>query len=537
MPRPQDWARAPRRKKPRPAAAGVTVDIATAMDDPALFGKWFDGESWDGWRAVLKAAFGLADQMTADEAAFFREVAERDPPKRKVRELWCAIGRRGGKDSATSLIAAWSAANFAGQDRLRPGERALVACLANDRDQARIILDYTRSYFDEVAPLKALIEDDERMTDLQLTNRVDLAVMSNNFRAVRGRPILMAVFDEVALWRDEKSATPDIETYRAVVPGLASLSPDAMIVGISSPYRKSGLLYDKYKKHFGQNDDDVLVVRGPSRQFNPTIPQEIVDQALADDPAAAKAEWLGEFRDDIGGWLAAEVIENAVDAGITVRPPNKMFSYFAFCDPSGGARDSFTAAIAHSEGGIAILDALLEIKPPFDPGSATMQIAALLKSYGLLACTGDRYAAEWVVAAFRSCGITYRHSERDRSAIYQDALPLFMSGRVRLLDNKRLVSQFCALERKTSSMGKDKIDHGPGGRDDACNSAAGALVLASAVKQPLFCAAPFVAIGTDYYPSFYTGAHVPSGAFDLGGSYARPGGEPSPINQQRREKQ
>ena len=138
MPRPEDWARARRRKKPKPAAAGITVDIVTAMDE--LFGRWFDGESWNGWRAILKGAFGLADRMTPQEPAFFREVADRDPPRRKVRELWCAIGRRGGKDGAISLSAAWSAARFAGQDRLRPGQRALVDCLANDRDR-RALLD------------------------------------------------------------------------------------------------------------------------------------------------------------------------------------------------------------------------------------------------------------------------------------------------------------------------------------------------------------------------------------------------------------
>jgi hypothetical protein len=29
------------------------------MDHPGLFKQWFDGPSWDGWRAVLKAAFCL----------------------------------------------------------------------------------------------------------------------------------------------------------------------------------------------------------------------------------------------------------------------------------------------------------------------------------------------------------------------------------------------------------------------------------------------------------------------------------------------
>jgi hypothetical protein len=28
-------------------------------------------------------------------------------------------------------------------------------------------------------------------------------------RTVRGRPILCAIFDEIAFWRDENSATPD----------------------------------------------------------------------------------------------------------------------------------------------------------------------------------------------------------------------------------------------------------------------------------------------------------------------------------------
>jgi prophage regulatory protein len=35
-----------------------------------------------------------------------RSVAERDPPLEPVKELWAAVGRRGGKDSVASVIAA-----------------------------------------------------------------------------------------------------------------------------------------------------------------------------------------------------------------------------------------------------------------------------------------------------------------------------------------------------------------------------------------------------------------------------------------------
>ena len=77
-------------------------------------------------------------------------------------------------------------------------------------------------------------------------------------------------------------------------------------------------------------------------------------------------------------------------------------------------------------------------------------------------------------------GITYRHSERDRSAAYLEALPLFTAGNVRLIDNSRLVAQFAALERRTSAVGKDRVDHGPGGHDDLCNAVA--LALTSVVR-------------------------------------------------------
>jgi hypothetical protein len=88
-----------------------------------------------------------------------------------------------------------------------------------------------------------------------------------------------------------------------------------------------------------------------------------------------------------------------------------------------------------------------------------------------------------VVSAFAAAGINYRHSERDRSAIYSDALPLFTSGRALILDNPKLISQFASLERKTSPIGKDRIDHGPGGHDDLCNSAALAMVLATTAAK------------------------------------------------------
>jgi hypothetical protein len=44
-------------------------------------------------------------------------------------------------------VAAYESYFFEGGKSLRPGERALVACFGNDKEQAKIELDYVRSYY------------------------------------------------------------------------------------------------------------------------------------------------------------------------------------------------------------------------------------------------------------------------------------------------------------------------------------------------------------------------------------------------------
>src|SRR6266542_780141 len=455
----------------------MRITATAAIEDPNLLGGAFAGPSWATWRAVLRAAEGLPLSHSQREA--FRTVADRAPPARRVKELWVIAGRRAGKDSIASAIAT-AAALGQYESYLRPGERAVVMCLAVSREQARIVHRYIAAYFTENPLLRPLVT---RETDdgLELTNGVDVVVSTNSYRAVRGRTILCVIFDEVSFWRDEDSATPDVETYNAVLPGLVTL-PGSMLIAITTAYRKSGLAFDKWRKHYGQPDDDILVVRGPSTAFNPTLPQHVIGAAMERDPEAAAAEWLSEWRADLSDFLDRELIGDAVDRGVHVRPPQPMTRYIAFADPSGGRGDSFTAAIAHLEGDRAILDCLYERRAPFDPSTVVVEIAALLKSYRVPEVTGDRYAAEWVVSAFQKQAIRYRQSERDRSALYLDALPLFTSGRARLLDNARLIHQLATLERRTSRLGKDRVDHGVNGADDVANAVAGALTLAVAKR-------------------------------------------------------
>ena len=363
--------------------------------------------------------------------------------------------------------------------------------LAVDRSQARVALSYIRAFFEQ--PLLAPLVERETQDGIELHNDFAIEVTTNDKRRVRGRTVVAAILDEVAHWRSEESNSPDEEVYRALKPAMATM-PNSLLIGISSPYARRGLLFRKYKDHFGK-PGPVLVVKAPTLTMNPSVDRKIVDDAYASDPVAASAEYGAEFRTDVESFLIIEAIRACIEGGARERPAARESHYVAFTDPSGGSADSFTLAIAHPAGDkqqrTAILDVIREVRPPFSPESVVEEFAGLLKRYRITKVYGDRYAGEWPRERFRAHGINYEVSDKSKSEIYQAFLPLINSRSCDLLDNDRLVHQLVSLERRTGRGGKDSIDHAPGGHDDVANAVAGALVRASEVRSTTFTRDPF----------------------------------------------
>jgi hypothetical protein len=304
----------------------------------------------------------------------------------------------------------------------------------------------------------------DKRSEIELKNGIVIAVHSNSFRTVRGRTLVAAILDEVSFWRDETTATPDVEVYRAVLPSLATT--DGMLIGISTPYRRFGLLHHKHRDHFGVDDENVLVVQGASTLFNPSLSDAAIAAQRAADPTAAGAEWDAEFRSDIASFLDDELIDRAVEQGRPLElPPTDGFRYSGFVDASGGVgADSYTIAISHKESDLCVLDVVRGTSGKFDPHQVTREYAALCKEYRIPSVTGDAYAREWVAATWRETGITYQQSELVKSEIYLETIPLFARGLVRLPDHARLLRELRALERHTHRSGKDSVDHPRNGR-------------------------------------------------------------------------
>lgn len=483
------------------------MTIIEALADPRVLGgvpAFQDLSTWRRWLVFLAAVYGLpllhlrdVVGLPEDEAlGIFREHTCRtiyDPPAGGYPEAAAIVGRQAAKTRIGATITDFEAI----QAQPEPdGTETYCALVAQDqRASLRTLFSYAVAPFDTVSALarmvpsgwRALWRRARRADSLTLSNGVRLAVYPCRPQAVRGIRARVVVLDELAHFRSGEGYPTDTEMLRACRPCLATTR--GKLIVLSSPYAQSGALYELHRKHYGRDESDVLVWQASAPAMNPTLPADYLRRMEQDDPEAYRSEVLGEFRAGVSTFLDPDAMAACVEGGVRERAPVAGLSYVAFCDPSGGRHDAFTVAIAHADGERAVLDVVRAWPAPFNPAGVIAEACELLRRYRLHAVTGDRYSAEFAAEQFRSHDITYRSSERDRSALYLELLPLINAERAVLLDDGETLRELRGLERRRGSAGRDRVDHRPGARDDRANAIAGALVLtareSSRVRQEL----------------------------------------------------
>lgn len=443
--------------------------------DKNIFGSLFgDLKTWEAWIALGKSIFGLA--MDKEDLKFYRKhTGRKKPPGAPFKEAFLIIGRRGGKSFMSAVIAVFLAVFKDWREYLRPGEIGYIMCIANDRKQASVVLNYIRAIL-RLPIFKGMVIN-ETKEEIELNNQITIAVHTCSYRSLRGYTIAAAILDELAFFRAE-GANPAAEILTALRPSLGNV-PDSLLLGISTGYSKTGPLFEAFRDKWGQEDKDVLVWKAGTLDMNPTYRKATIDKALREDFSAARAEYFGEFREDLETFLSTEALDAVIIPGRYELPETKGASYYAFVDPSGGRGDAMTLSICHKEDSEKIIQDCIRVKKsPFNPEECVREFADVIKSYGLSDVTGDRYSGEWCSSAFERWGISYENSDLDKSSIYLEFLPLVMQGRVELLDHKQQVIELRQLERRTGK-GRDTVDHPKGLRDDAANAVAGSVVMAA----------------------------------------------------------
>jgi predicted Fe-Mo cluster-binding NifX family protein len=430
-------------------------------------------ESWRTWLACVAGALG--EPLDEQQHAAFRHVFHRDAPAHPCRELWLAIGRRGGKDYVATRLAIYLA--LCRTWTLAPGEVGVVLLLAVDRAQAKVAFNYLRGALEAEPSLWA---DVTSITAdcISLRNGVEVQVGTSDFAAVRGRTVLVALLDEFAFWGVEQAT----EVLRALRPAQAQ----AMLIVISSTYASFGPFFDSFRKYFAHNDSRVLFGRATTRDMNPTVEQEFIDGELERDPAAAAAEYMSEFRTDVARFFDLALIDSATRDRpreipyTSVSRDGAQVQYAAGMDVSGGRGDAASCAISRTDLNRCVIVAVRRWPAPHDPLKVAVEVAEFLRAYGLTSAMADQYGAEFAVAAYREAGVELMAAPVTRTEAYLHLLPLFTTGRIEIPDDPVLRTELLALERRTGASGRDVVDHPPRGHDDVAN----AVALAAYLSRP-----------------------------------------------------
>src|SRR5262249_35363196 len=150
---------------------------------------------------------------------------------------------------------------------------------------------------------------DRLAEEIRLANRVTIRVKAANFRRVRGDTVVAAICDEIAFWQSgEDSANPDTEILAAIRPAMLTV-PGALLLGLSSPFARRGVLWEAFRHHYGRDDDPVLVWKAATADMHPRVDRTEIARAYAEDPIAARAEYGAQFREDVDAYVTEEVVE------------------------------------------------------------------------------------------------------------------------------------------------------------------------------------------------------------------------------------
>jgi len=460
-------------------------DLVSAIKDPKVLKPYFPKglETWKNWITFFKVLSG-GYKLSDEEMALFRECTglHELPEKGSIKEVFLVIGRRGAKSTAAAILAVFYALWGNWENYLSPGEVARIFIIACNKDQGQIIMRYIKAIFD-LPMFKDKLK--RPLTEsIELKNGVHIEIKPASWRSTRGFSVGLFIMEELAYWRFEvESQTRDKEIYTALKPSTSTIK-NSLIIGISTPFARQGLLYEKDERHFGK-PGPVLLWKAPTWVMNETLTKEQLEDEYLETMGENEfnAEFAVRYREDIEQYLPLEVIDRAIVKGRQSIPSQSGVNYVAFCDPSEGLRkggDSMTFAVAHTEEDQEeryIIDVLLEFVPPFEPKSVISDIAAVCEDYDIDRIVQDRHAIAWIASDFEEYGIIVETADKVKSDIYELFAVEMNRGVVELPDYDRLRNQLMGLQRFVRSGGA-KIDHLRGGHDDCVNSCAGAMILA-----------------------------------------------------------
>ena len=422
----------------------------------------------------------------------------KESEKTIINMIDLVVGRRGGKTTLSAMLAIYCAITTNWKPYLRKTPTAHVLILSHSRDFSDEVLDLIRTLIEESPILSRLINKKTKNTASTMNlvmpfvvegkiqrSRVTIKVGAASKKTTRGTAACAVLCDEIAYWNlDENLKETDVEILKAVRPNMKQFGRKAMMIKLSSPGIKQGVLYGEYQKwHEGTLPANYIVFKAPSWVWNNILPkQEFVDEWVLDQDGF-DTEYRANFVDSLSNFILPEFVDMAVMTGVKYCAPegveqsDKMV-YKAAIDAAFKG-DAFTFSVVGYNGHRIkqyISKGWKGSKTnPVKPSEVAKYIRQICKEFDIPTVAADQYAFTPLREIFEKYGVNleeYTFNPTFKKKIYFNLKKLVHGQQIDFLDNPIQSKEIKELVVEQTNAGNFKIGHPSGGSDDYSDSVA-----------------------------------------------------------------
>lgn len=420
----------------------------------------------------------------------------------KINKINLICGRRSGKTLLSAVIAIYCAISNNWRPFLKKTPAATVLIMSHSREFSDEVLEVIKSLIENSKVLSRLIDKRAKQTTSILNlrvpwivnekieySRVQIKVGAASSKTTRGIAACAVLCDEIAYWNlDENMKETDVKIMKAVRPATKQFGRLAMLIKLSSPGIKQGILYNEYNlDRQGKLPKSYAVFKCPSWMMNNVIAkEEFVEEWILDEDGF-DTEYRSNFADSLSNFMSPELVELARQKGIKILPPQetKETKYYAAIDAAFKA-DRFTFTIVSVKEN-RITQHVVKgwegtKKEPVKAHTVAQFIKGMVKNFPIEYVAADQFAFQPLKEIFDQYGVELKENTFTttfKKKIYFNLKKLIHSQQIDLLDHEQQIKEVKELVVEQSATGTIRIGHPAGGHDDFSDALAVAAFLAT----------------------------------------------------------
>ena len=485
---------------------GITLTPAQRVIIKIALGIKLDSKiKYDLYVEVVADKFTLEEKQYTEEEIYYFLTDKRYDYKHisqfKINKIDLVCGRRSGKSLIAAILSIYLGVTTNWRPFLRLTPAATVLIMSHSKEFSDEVLDLMREMLQNSPLLSKLINKDKKNTASTLflkvpflvngaimDSQVQLKVGAASSKTTRGGACCVIICDEIAFWNlDENMKETDVKILKAVRPTMKQFGEKGMLIKLSSPAIKQGVLFNEYEMDKrGELPETYAVFKAPSWFMNNVIPIKEYYEEERLDSEAFDNEYRANFKDSLSNFILPETVERAVLKNVKFLAPSsdKNVKYYASIDAAFKA-DRFTFSLV----GITENRVTQYIskgwegsrRVPITSSIVAQWIKTAIKDFPVDFIAADQFAFQPLKEIFEIYGVTLKENTftpKFKKQIYFNLKKLFHSEQIDLLDNPLQTKEIKELVVEQSASGTIKIGHPMAGSDDFSDALAVAAYLA-----------------------------------------------------------